>query len=194
MSPLFYEDSLGAKLAEKADAAMNAAHEAENEFVEDPEALARAEAEVCDVDPEDDYKQVTADWVVAFGPSKLSGLIDSAGFTARLLTGPLETADIPHVWDPYPPEEMPSFRVGYGAVDRPFSLLVPADRLDEARELITGTVGSAAQFGMVASPGRTPQAAAKRRHWSWFFFWVFIGFDLLLFVGYALARILHLVD
>ena len=194
MSPLFYEDSLGAKLAAKADAAMNAARDADNKLVDDPEALARAEAEVSGVDPNDDYEQVTEDWVVAFGPSKLSGLIDSAGFTARLLTGPLETADIPHVWDPYPPEEMPSFRVGYGAVDRPFSLLVPADRLDEARELLTGVVGSAAQFGMPASPGRTPEVRAKRRRWYWIFFWVFIGFDLLLPVSYALAQLLHLVD
>jgi len=194
MSPLFYEDSLGAKLAEKVGAAMNAAHDAENEYVDDPAALARAEAEVASVDPEDDYKRVTADWVTAFGPSKLSGMIDSAGFTGRLLTAPLETADIPHVWDPYPPEEMPAFRVGYGSVDRPFSLMVPADRADEARELLTGTVGSAAQFGAPAGLDRTPEVVATRRRWSWIFFWVFIGFDIVLFIGYALSQILHLVD
>jgi len=191
---LFYEDSLGAKIAEKASAAMDAAHDAETEFVDDPEALARAEAEVAGVNPEDAYRQVTAEWVTVFGPSKLSGLIDSAGFTGRLLTSPLEAADIPHVWDPYPPEEMPAFRIGYGAVDRPFSLMVPADRADEARELLTATVGSAFSCGMPAGLERTPEVVATRRRGSWIILWVFIGLQAVAFLIYQLAKMLNLVE
>lgn len=194
MSPLFYEDSLGAKLAEKASAAMDVVRNAENECIEDPEALAQAESEVMGIDPEDDYDNVDADWVAVFGPSKLSGMMDNAGFTARLITAPLETADIPHVWDPYPPEEMPSFRVGYGAVDRPFTLLVPADRLEEARELLRGTVGSAVQFGAPAGLDRIPAVDSTRRRGSWIFFWVFIGFDIALFIVFSLLKILHVID
>ncbi len=142
MSPLFYEDSLGEKLAEKARAAMDAARDCDEELVDDPDALARAEAEVARVDPQDDYEHVTADWVAVLDPSKLSGLMDVAGFNGWLLTAPLEAAGVPHCWDPYPPEDMPGFRVGYGAVDRPFTLLVPADRLAEAQSLLRAELGA----------------------------------------------------
>ena len=39
MSPLFYEDSLGAKLAEKMKLATDKVREEENAYIEDPEAL-----------------------------------------------------------------------------------------------------------------------------------------------------------
>ena len=89
MSPLFYEDSLGAKLVEKATAAMDAAREqgahtetvelatSDEALVEDPRALAEAELAARGVDPQRAYEQVTSDWVSVGGPSKLSGLIDS---------------------------------------------------------------------------------------------------------------------
>ena len=102
---------------------MDARTIAENEFVDDPAGACPRRGRGCRRrSRRTTTNSVTADWVTVFGPSKLSGMIDSAGFTGQLLTAPLETADIPHVWDPYPPEEMPAFRVGYGAVDRPFSL------------------------------------------------------------------------
>jgi hypothetical protein len=194
MSPIFYEDSLGAKLAEKAHAAMDNARDyaeqtTDADLIDDPEALAAAEAAARGVDPDDVYEQVTDEWVAVLGPSKLSGLVDNAGFAAKLVTTPLEAAGIPCAWDPYPPEEMPSYRYGYGAVDRPFTLLVPASRAAEAAELLGTQTGSASPFGLPIEHERSADSEKKRRSGLWLFFLVFIGFDLLVF---AIVRILAL--
>lgn len=204
MSPLFYEDSLGAKLVEKANAAMDAARTrpadpevdlaiADEPFVEDPVALHRAELAARGIDPQQDYERVTADWVVALGPSKLSGLIDSAGFTSRMVVAPLETADIPYAWNPYPPEEMPGYRYGYGAVDRPFTLLVPPERVEEAISLLDLKVGSASVFGLPASPEHGEESRRRRRLGLWLMFGVFIGFDLILVVLWAVLSRLGII-
>lgn len=206
MSPLFYEDSLGAKLAEKARAAMDAARESaahpeavelatsDEALVEDPEALAAAELATRGIDPQDDYDLVEPDWVAVVGPKKLSGILENAGFSGRLLTAPLEAAGIPCVWDPYPPEEMPGFRVAYGAVDRPFSLLIPANRVAEANALLSTHAGSEFEPSPTAGLVRSPEVAAKRRRGVWVLFWVFIGLDLVAALIYALAAALGLAD
>jgi len=190
MSPIFYEDSLGAKLAEKIGDALSAPGSADDEFVDDPVALAQAEAAARAVDPTTDYDQVTEDWVTVFGPSKLSGMMDSAGFNARLTTAPLDAEGIPYVWDPYPPEEMPSYRVGYGAVDRPFSLLVPSSREHAARLLLHTEVGSPGLVGTPARPERSDESLRTRRRWIALFFLVFIGFDIVIAaVMFVLAKL-----
>lgn len=107
----------------------------DSDVVEDPLALEAAERSVADSDPMAVY-DIDAEWVELVGPRRLSGMFGDAGYTAALVSAPLQAAEIPFAWDPYPPEEMPAFRVGYGLVDRPFSLLVPADRLDEARAVL----------------------------------------------------------
>jgi hypothetical protein len=205
MSPLFYEDSLGAKLVEKANAAMDAAREqtahpesvelstSDTVLVEDPEALAQAELAVRRVDPEGDYEEITEDWVAVMGPSKLSGLIDNAGFSSRLVTAPLDSADIPYAWDPYPPEEMPGYRVGYGAVDRPFTLFVPPSYAGEARGLLTAGVGSATVFGLPATVERGAESSKRRRRGLWVFFWLFVGFDLVILAVVAILTQLGII-
>jgi len=196
MSPIFYEDSLGAKLAEKAQAAMDRARDRAEyspddlALIEDPAALAAAEAATRGVDPGDAYGQVTEEWVAVMGPSKLSGIVDNAGFTARLVTAPLEAAGIPSVWDPYPPEEMPSYRYGYGAVDRPFTLLVPASQAAEATQLLDTHVGSASPIGLPAEHERSLEARNKRARGIWLFFWIFIGIDLLVLVVGSILSLL----
>lgn len=76
------------------------------------------------------------EWVALAEPRRVSGLFGDAGFSAALVTAPLDAAGIPHAWDPYAPEDMPAMRAGYGVFDRKFTLLVPADREDEAREVM----------------------------------------------------------
>lgn len=111
--------------------------------VEDPDALADAEADVAGIDHRDDYRRSDEEWVELVGKRKLSGMFGEAGYTAALITAPLHAAEIPFVWDPYPPEAMPSFRPAYGVFDRPFALLVPRSRLGEAQAVMDAAYGSA---------------------------------------------------
>jgi hypothetical protein len=112
-------------------------------IVADPAELSAAERAVAGMRPTDAYDRSDEEWVELVGRRRVSGLFGEAGYTAAIVTAPLQAADIPFMWDPYPPEQMPAFRVGYGAVDRPFTLLVPASRLAEAQALLdTHTVVS----------------------------------------------------
>jgi hypothetical protein len=181
--PMFYEDSLGAKMAD----AWNRLGSADDELIEDPEALETAQREGDQIDPEVPAEPDVPDWVPVFGPARLSGLMRIAGATAFELTAALDSAEIPHAWDPYPPEEMPAFRPYYGAIDRPFTLLVPRDRFEVARAAL-------ADFGpkqapsprpvpsLAIPPSPSPLAAPwppehkawweGRRVWGWF--WVIL--------------------
>lgn len=107
-------------------------HEHE-EFVDDPEALEAAEKAVAGLASRDSYDP-DIEWVALSRPKRLSGIFGDAGFSAALVTAPLDAAGIPHSWDPYAPEDMPGMRPYYGIFDRKFTLLVPADRVEEARE------------------------------------------------------------
>ncbi|NTU70388.1 MAG: hypothetical protein HGB10_00980 [Coriobacteriia bacterium] len=187
MSPIFYEDSLGEKLARKATEAMDAAHEENLDEIEDLGELERAEAAVRGVDPQADYEALSEDRVVVFGPTKLSGILDVAGFNARLIAMPLDSEGIAYAWDPYPPEEMPGTATPvYHAVDRPFSLLVNAEDEDRARALLTANAGSSGLAGFVAEPQRTPEAAATRRRFSATTFMLLYGLGLIVAILGAL--------
>jgi hypothetical protein len=188
MSPLFYEDSLGDKLVHKLDEVAERVHELDADIVEDPEELERAEQAVAAGDSTDAYEQTTDDWVPAFTLSKISGLMDNAGWSGSMLTMPLEANDIPFVWDPYPPDEMPAFRPGYGVVDRPFQILVPASRLREACELLGEKRGSASFVGLPVELPHSAPVISSRRGWAWTFFFVFVGIDLLIVLGMYLLR------
>lgn len=76
------------------------------------------------------------EWVPVTEPRHLSGLFGEAGFTAAMVAAPLDAEDIPYLWDPYSPEDMPSYRYGYGVIDRTFTLMVPSDRVEEARRVL----------------------------------------------------------
>lgn len=108
----------------------------DDDWIEDQAALDAAEKAVSVMDPVSDYDATDEEWVELAGPRRLSGVFGDAGFTAAIVSAPLDAAGIPHAWDPYPPEQMPGWRAGYGAVDRPFTLLVPASRLEEARAVM----------------------------------------------------------
>lgn len=110
--------------------------ESDKDLIDDPMALAQAEAAAAASDPMSSWGSSDEEWVELVGPRRLSGMFGMAGTTAFLVTAPLEREGIPFAWDPYPPEEMPAFRPAYGALDRPFTLLVPASRLAEAEVLM----------------------------------------------------------
>lgn len=128
-------------------------------LIDDPEKLAAAEREVAGIQAVDAYDRSDEEWVPLTGPRHLSGVLADAGFTAALVAAPLQSAGIPYAWDPYPPEQMPGYRVGYGAVDRPFTLLVPASRLAEARRIMG--LGTPVAPREVAHD-RTPPAHSQR--------------------------------
>ena len=195
MSPLFWEDSLGAKLSEKMKTRTDAVRELESAYIDDPEELERAEEAVHDAGEQgaDRYERVTSDWVPAVGPIKISGLMDAAGPNGCLLSAPLEANCIPFAWDPYPPEEMPSYRYGYGAIDRPFKILVPPERLAEARKLLGGLSGSASFIGLPVDIPRTPDSKRKRRMSAWILVLVFFGVDLIVWAVVSVLQMLGLM-
>lgn len=124
-------------------------------LIDDPERLAAAERAVAGIQAADAYGTSDEEWVPLTGPRHLSGVFADAGFTAALVTAPLKSAGIPHAWDPYPPEQMPGYRVGYGAVDRPFTLLVPKSRLAEARRVMgLDRLAPPQQQGLPIAPDR----------------------------------------
>jgi hypothetical protein len=165
MSPLFYEDSLGAKLSEMMTEAADRAHEAEMELIDDPEALERAENAVHDLDTTPDYGIVADDWVTVFGPSKVSGILDVAGPAAMLITMPLDAEGIAYCWDPYPPADMPGAATpAEHGVDMPFSLLVAPMDERRARDLLADSrAGSRLVAGVPATHDLTPEAKVNRR-------------------------------
>lgn len=140
--PLFYEGSLGAKLAEK----WNQLGSADDELIDDPAALETAQHAADNVgrkeprraDVSESHVADTSNWVAVFDSIRLSGMTSIAGTGAFAITSALDAAGISYAWDPYPPEEMPAFRPAYGAIDRTFTLLVPPDQAAEARTALAG--------------------------------------------------------
>ncbi len=104
--------------------------------VEDEAALDAAERAVRGLPLRQAHLESDEPFVPVTNPRHLSGLFGEAGFSAALVTGPLRAANIPFAWEPYDPEQMPTFRPAYGVFDRKFTLLVPESRLAEAREVL----------------------------------------------------------
>lgn len=155
--------------------------------VDDPAELRRAQAAVNGVS-EDDYDDIE-DWVELVGPRHLSGFYANAGFSAAIVTAPLQAAGIPFRWDPYPPEAMPAFRPAYGAFDRPFSLLVPEHRLREAQQAMRGVLEweppePAGQPGQEDPSGQVVQQSGIPSWAGWLvlglmlLIWVVSGWDI----------------
>jgi hypothetical protein len=135
--PVFYEDSLGAKLAEKWNAFWSAGGSADDELIDYPAALEAAQAEANGLPPKTSCDKVTSDWVSVFGPIHFTATAEAAGFGPSLVTMPLDAEGIGYVWDPYPPESIPAGTRPYGEFSpRPFTLLVAPREVRRARELI----------------------------------------------------------
>lgn len=135
-------------------------HVGDSDLLDDPAALSAAECEVAQPATQaflDDYPE----WVCVFGPAKISGFYDQPASMGYVFAAPLAAADIPFRWEPYEPDLMPSYRAGDGAVDRPFSILVPVEFETDAREALDslGVESTAwSSFGLPLHAERTEDA------------------------------------
>lgn len=102
--------------------------------VDDPAALSEAERAVMGA-PGPFEMEATGEWV-----ELLTGLTIAGGPGAPVqaygIVGPLEAAGIPYAWNPYPPTERPTSLSAGGVYPHPFDVLVPAERLGEARDVM----------------------------------------------------------
>jgi hypothetical protein len=92
---------------------------------------------------------------------------------------------------------MPCFRPGDGAVDRPFTLLVPAADRDDAFGVLGGmgiTTGDWSAFSVPATPVRGDEADRYRATRAWLTVVVVYGPELLALVAsllYIPARLIY---
>lgn len=152
-------------------------HDIEDPDVYDPQTLAAAQA-IADADESSRQIAVGDDWVPVLTHTRVSGVFESAVHGAFVITAPLEAAGIPYAWDPYPPEEMSSFRPAYGAIDRTFSLLVPRNRADEVRDIIA-EMNTARPAAEPPLHGSIITSDTSRKAVIWVLLFAFLGFDVI---------------
>ena len=114
----------------------------DEDLVEDPAALAAAEAQVAEYDPSDVFDSVDSEWVEVLDSIAVSSIFDAPGWTAFMITSPLEAAGIPYVWDPYEPGSMPVHHPVPIQIIQPFRLLVPEANLAEAQAILSEADGA----------------------------------------------------
>jgi hypothetical protein len=72
------------------------------------------------------------------------------GAVAFGITAPLDVAGVPYAWEPYPPADMPTGN--RGRIENYFTLMVPQERLDEARDLLSSAVPDYVAESMPGEP------------------------------------------
>jgi len=170
--------AITADVAEVADVLGTASEfGAEDPDIYDPQTLAAAQA-IADADESSRQIAVGDDWVPVLTHTRVSGVFESAVHGAFVITAPLEAAGIPYAWDPYPPEEMSSFRPAYGAIDRTFSLLVPRNRAEEVRDIIA-EMNTAQPAAEPPLQGSIITSDTSRKAVIWVLLFVFLGFDVI---------------
>jgi len=140
-------DSLKAAIAEDlqrvielvpADAGVADIPAEDDEYIDDPEALAAAERRVASLVEADPYADFDDTWVDVSGPIRLASLVSDGGAAAFSFTTPLQMAEIPFAWDPMPPEHVAQARPDF-SWQRTFRLFVPPEYAEEARMLLGGS-------------------------------------------------------
>lgn len=161
---------------------------ADEDLIEDPEALEAAQEAANAVDPDDIYEAVDASWVPVLGPTGLQGLTDASGLTTGAITMPLAAEGIPFAWDPFPPEERT------GPYTRPFTLLVPAEDSKHARELLGAYIETPApRIGQPTPPpsgAYDPAGDSRRQIVAWSLVLLFAILFAIAYLSGYLARIL----
>ncbi len=143
----------------------------DEDLVDDPAALAAAEALVAEYDPNDVFDSVDGEWAEVLDSIVVSNILDAPGWTAFMITSPLDAAGIPHVWDPYEPGSMPPHNPVPIQIIQPFRLLVPETNLAEAQRILSeadgadgersvDSVGDDITADPIASPVSDPAALA----------------------------------
>jgi hypothetical protein len=154
--PLFYEDSLGAKLAEKWDGLGSS----DDELIDDPAALEAAQVQANNRPVTTCHDKMTSEWVPALGPASLGHAAEAAGATASLITMPLDAEDIEYVWNPYPPGSIPGGIALYTQyTPRLFTLFVAPKDVQRARELIRTNSPESISADVPASTPASPHDA-----------------------------------
>jgi hypothetical protein len=134
--PVFYEDSLGERLVRH----LVEGSSADDELIDDPAALEAAQAAANGRPPS---APPTLDWVAVAAPIVFSIGAESPGVIAAQITMPLDSAEIPYAWDPYPPAEMPLALEPTGMLaSRKFTLLVAPEDANVAVALLDDTPAS----------------------------------------------------
>ena len=134
--------------------------------VEDAALLDEAERRVRSLDPMASNASAVSDWALIMQPARVGGFLINPGANAFKITSCLDAANIAYAWEPYPPQLMPMYRPGDGAVDRPFSLWVNHDDQEEAAGLFAElgiTTSAWSAFSAPVTPDRTPEAEHFRR-------------------------------
>jgi hypothetical protein len=153
-------------------------------IVEDSGLLCEAEAAVRAIDPLSANARALSEFAAALEPMRVGGYLINPGANAFVITSGPDAANIAHAWDPYPPELMPMYRPGSGAVDRPFALYVAPADLEDASEILT-SLGVAASvwsgFSAPVTPRRSPDAEYYRL--VRFFWFIVIGYGFQIFTG-----------
>jgi hypothetical protein len=133
--------------------------------VEDAALLDEAEQCVRSLDPMASNAGAVSDWALIMQPARVGGFLINPGANAFKITSCLDAANIAYAWDPYPPQLMPMYRPGSGAVDRPFSLWVNLADRDDAWALFSElgiTTSAWSEFSAPVTPDRTPEAEQYR--------------------------------
>ena len=104
----------------------------EADYISDPAALEAAEQAAMNAPDSSFGEMATGDWVPV---AARSFSILAAGPEAFVLVAPLEAANIPFAWDPYPPESTP--QALRGAMTADFTVLVPAAMREQALMVLT---------------------------------------------------------
>jgi len=131
-------------------------------LVDDPAALAAAEAQVAAMEVGNPFAQIAGAWAPLLEGVEISEGPD-AGPVAFMITSPLVVVGIPYAWDPGTPGNAPS--AIRGRYPSTFALYVPEERLEEARSTLlaadspySATLAAAGALIASAGPLDTPVA------------------------------------
>jgi hypothetical protein len=120
--------------------------EQDADLIDDPEALRRAEQAVAHLEDEPSpWVPTDAEWL----PVAIAG--GSGGWTLFEVASVLEAEGIPAHYDPYDPRD--SITLPYG-LPRSFQVVVPAQRLDDARRIVSELATGGAPWSPVDRESR----------------------------------------
>ncbi len=129
----------------------------DEDLVEDPAALAAAEAAVAEYDPDSVFESVDSEWVEVLDSTAVSNMLDAPGWTAFMITSPLSAAGIPFVWDPFEPGLSPQPHPVAMQIVQPFRLLVPVAHASEASKLLSTEEDASAEESLRTSAAADEQ-------------------------------------
>jgi hypothetical protein len=129
----------------------------QDDGVDDPEALRRAEEAVAHDDPLPDgpRSHIDEDWTVV--ARQTGTLVVGLDEVARML----EAEDVAIGWDPYDPRDSVAFLPpGIGTGPKSYAIVVPASQLARAREVLYGVAPDGVTYEWEGGRGQRSRVAA----------------------------------